>query len=169
MTPSIDKIFFSNIPLVFLVLTILITLLFKNNKVSKFCNLLFFLPIGLGGIWNFASFFLQMYDKHANSLFIINSFFDAHVAIAYLSFGISGIIASLSNLVYKLSVSIIITIFLCGMAINQFVVIHNMHEMFYRYLDFGVLYNILIPIFIWISLLLVYLSPQNSNNSLKPY
>lgn len=169
MTQTIDKIFYANIPLAFLLLTILVAFIFKHNRMNKFCNLLFFFPIGLGGIWNFIIFFLHIYDRNSNSLFIVNHFFDTHVAIAYLSFGVSGIIASLSNLSYKFAVAVIITIFLFGMATDQFIIIRNMDNFFHKSLDFDVLYNILVPIFVWISLLINYISPVNDKKLINSY
>lgn len=166
MFSNITSQIFSHISLALLVLAILFSVFNRRNFAQKFSNLLFFLPVGVGGVCAFIThaFMPQVATGYASWY---NSHFETQVALANLAFGLTGLISSFTSKQFKMAVATMVTVFLWGTAINSIQqLIHNANLTMDN-LGLAFVSNILIPIFIWLSIIMTELMPNQADSQYR--
>ncbi len=97
------------------------------RSVSLYLNYIFFLAVGLFGIWGFIMH-CGFPDMAASFIGWKNSPFQWEVGVANLAFGVCGLFACRASVGFQKSTTLLFTIFLWGAAlghIKQMVVAHN--------------------------------------------
>ena len=94
-----------------------------------------------------------------------DSKFEPQVAIINLAFAISGIVAAFAPKSFKASVALMQTVYLWGIAINQVqhVMVSGNNNFEFSSLGYIFITNCITPILLWLSLLIVQLSPTHED------